>query len=183
MRTTEHAVALRAVAEADLGMLERWRLDPEHESEYGDFLVMHRHRSYLRDRWKDTGLLDEADGTLLVTLAGEPVGAVQWHTVTYGPNVGSRALNIGIALEPSARGRGVGAAAQAALAEYLFNHTATHRVEASTDVENIPEQRALEKAGYTREGVLRGAQFRRGAWRDLVLYSRLRTDGPTSRTK
>jgi RimJ/RimL family protein N-acetyltransferase len=176
MHTTAHAVALRAVAEADLGMLEHWRLDPEHESEYGDFMVMHRHRSFLRDRWRDNGLLDEADGTLLVTLAGEPVGAVQWHTVTYGPNAGSRALNIGISLEPAVRGRGVGAAAQRFLADYLFSHTAVHRVEASTDVANVAEQRSLEKAGFTREGVLRGAQFRRGAWRDMVLFSRLRTD-------
>ena len=29
-----------------------------------------------------------------------------------------------------------------------------------------------------REGVLRGAQWRRGAWHDLVAYSRLRTDEP-----
>ena len=36
--------------------------------------------------------------------------------------------------------------------------------------------RALEKAGFTREGVLRGAQFRRGEWHDLVSYARLRND-------
>jgi RimJ/RimL family protein N-acetyltransferase len=178
MQATPNDVALRAVAEADLELLERWRVDRDHESEYGDFMVLHRHRSYLRDHWQDNGLLDETEGTLLVTLAGEPVGAVQWHVVTYGPNTGSRALNIGISLEPSARGRGVGAAAQARLAEYLFAQTPVHRVEASTDVANRAEQRALEKAGFVREGVLRGAQFRRGAWRDMVLYSRLRSDLP-----
>ena len=36
--------------------------------------------------------------------------------------------------------------------------------------------RALERAGYHREGVLRGAQWRAGAWHDLVLYARLRGD-------
>ena len=53
------------------------------------------------------------------------------------------------------------------------------RLEASTDVDNAAEQRALDKAGFTREGVLRSAQFRDGTFHDLVLYSRLRGDRPS----
>ncbi len=34
--------------------------------------------------------------------------------------------------------------------------------------------RALERAGFEREGVLRSAQFLDGAWRDVVVFSRLR---------
>jgi aminoglycoside 6'-N-acetyltransferase len=48
------------------------------------------------------------------------------------------------------------------------------RVQASTDIENAAEQRALAKAGFTREGVIRKAQWRNGAYHDLVLYSKLR---------
>jgi RimJ/RimL family protein N-acetyltransferase len=33
---------------------------------------------------------------------------------------------------------------------------------------------ALERAGFTREGNLRHAQWRAGAWRDVCLYSKLR---------
>jgi aminoglycoside 6'-N-acetyltransferase len=33
---------------------------------------------------------------------------------------------------------------------------------------------ALERAGFTREGILRHAQWRAGAWRDVSLYSKLR---------
>ena len=51
-----------------------------------------------------------------------------------------------------------------------------HRVQASTDLENVAEQRALERAGFVREGLLRGAQWRLGAFHDLVGHSRLRTD-------
>jgi hypothetical protein len=36
------------------------------------------------------------------------------------------------------------------------------------------EQKALDRIGFTREGVLRAAVFRAGAWRDLVLYALLR---------
>ena len=43
---------------------------------------------------------------------------------------------------------------------------------------NVAEQRALDKAGFTREGVLRHAQWRAGAFHDVVLFSRLRGDRP-----
>ncbi len=99
-----------------------------------------------------------------------------WHGIGYGPNSASRAWNIGIALIPSARGHGYGGEAQRQLADELFRTTDANRVEASTDVENIPEQRSLEKAGYTREGVVRGAQMRAGGYHDLVTFSRLRSD-------
>jgi len=59
---------------------------------------------------------------------------------------------------------------------YLFETTEVNRVEASTDVENLAEQRSLEKAGFRREGIQRGSQFRAGAYHDLVVYSRLRND-------
>jgi len=65
---------------------------------------------------------------------------------------------------------------QEALAHYLFQTTLVERLEAGTDVDNLAEQRALEKAAFQREGVLRHAQYRRGQWHDLVLYGRLRDD-------
>ena len=83
---------------------------------------------------------------------------------------------LGIAIAPEARGQGVGSRAQRLVADYLFSETLTHRVEASTDVENLAEQGALKNAGFTREGVIRGAQWRSGAWHDMVLYGRLRND-------
>ena len=114
----------------------------------------------------------------MLVLDGERgvIGTVQWHPVRYGPTRGSVAFNIGITLRPDARGRGHGSRAQALLAQYLFDRFQIHRIEAATDVDNIAEQRALERAGFRREGVARGAQWRAGAHRDLVIYSRLRTD-------
>ena len=82
--------------------------------------------------------------------------------------------NIGIDIDPAHRRRGYGAEAQSLLARYLFDTYTIERVEASTDIENIPEQRALERAGFTREGILRRAQWRAGAWRDVCIYSKLR---------
>ena len=75
--------------------------------------------------------------------------------------------NIGIELcpRPGPRPRNRG---QALLAAYLFENTDVNRIEAQTDIENIAEQRSLEKAGFVREGTARGTQFRAGAYHDLV---------------
>jgi RimJ/RimL family protein N-acetyltransferase len=43
-------------------------------------------------------------------------------------------------------------------------------------VQNVAEQRALERAGFTREGILRHTQLRAGRWRDNVIYSILRAE-------
>jgi len=114
----------------------------------------------------------------MVTLGDDEVivGTMSWHDTWYGPTAGSQAWNIGIGLAPTARGRGVGSLAQRLLAEHLFTSTFVTRVEASTDVLNIAEQRALERAGFTREGILRQAQQREDGWHDLVSYSILRSD-------
>ena len=118
----------------------------------------------------------EVTRMIVVLDDGTPIGAMSWHGVAYGPYRRSLAWNIGITIVPEHRGRGHGAAAQRMLAEHLFATTVANRVEASTDTENVAEQRALERAGFRREGVLRGAQYRAGEWHDLVLFARLRDD-------
>jgi ribosomal protein S18 acetylase RimI-like enzyme len=113
---------------------------------------------------------------LVVEVGGVSAGSVSWHSVSYGPNTGSRAFNVGIGLAVEFRGRGVGTIAQRLLVEHLFGRTAVRRIEASTDVENHAEQRALEKVGFQREGILRQSQYRADGWHDMVSYSILRED-------
>ena len=166
-------IRLRPVREADLNLLEENEsrdADPWNWFRYAPADVLHR-------RFAADGMLSEEAGALAVeTTDGALAGAVSWFTVQHGPSAACRALNIGISLLPGHRGHGYGSAAQRALAEYLFATTLTERLEAETDVENIAEQRALERAGFTREGVLRHTQFRAGRWRDNVLYSVLRAE-------
>ena len=120
--------------------------------------------------------LDDSGGLAVLGEDGILAGDVSWHYVQWGPNAASRCPMIGIWLRPEARGHGVGRAAQRALAELFFTHTAVNRVEAHTDVDNVAEQRALEGAGFTREGLTRGAQWRDGTYRDGYLYAVLRGD-------
>ncbi|GAB3910395.1 hypothetical protein GCM10029964_114150 [Kibdelosporangium lantanae] len=107
---------------------------------------------------------------------GEVLGVVSWHPVNYGAGYGCLAWNIGGELLPGARGRGVGTRMWRLTALHLLATTDIDRVEASTDVENVPTQRSLEKAGFTREGIIRGGQLREGVRHDLVSYSLLRSD-------
>lgn len=168
-----NSILIRAVAEADLPQLDAWAGDPAFASEYNTF-GLHPHVS-LRGPFSETGLLDERQGMLVVvTHDGVLVGDISYRQVAYGPNRGSQAYAIGISLAPDQRGKGYGAEAQRLLADYLFATYPVQRVEASTDIANLPEQRALTKAGFTREGVVRQAQWRNGAWHDLVQYSKLR---------
>ncbi len=103
------------------------------------------------------------------------VGDMSSHPVWYGPSPGSRCLNIGIAISAAHRGRGIGSVAQRLLAESLHAE-GVHRIEASTDVENIGEQRALAKAGFMLEGVIRGAQMRADGRHDIQGWSHLPGD-------
>jgi RimJ/RimL family protein N-acetyltransferase len=137
----------------------------------------HQPSNRLARRFADDGCISADSAQLAVeTTQGVLAGSVGWHAVRHGPGDSGRALNIGITLLAEHRGRGMGAAAQIELARYLFGATLVERLEAHTDVENIAEQRALEKAGFRREGIARHAQYRLGEWHDLVQYSRLRHD-------
>ncbi len=102
--------------------------------------------------------------------ATTPVGDLSARATWNGPTPGSRAYNIGISILADFRGRGIGAVAQRLLADELHDRGVV-RVEASTDVGNVAEQRALRKAGFELEGVLRSAQARRDGIHDLQLWS------------
>ena len=166
-------IGLRVVTQADLALLNAWDNDLQAHSEYGSFGLIPA-GSFERG-FAENGLLSSQTGQLLVVTPDDtPVGLVSYHRVGYGPNEGSKAYNIGISIVAEQRGKGYGVEAQYLLADYLFSTYPIMRVEAVTDVENIREQRALEKAGFTREGVLRQAQWRSGRWHDQVMYSKLR---------
>ncbi len=118
--------------------------------------------------------MSEDGGTLMAVVDEQRLGFVVWRRHQTART--SYCWTVGVALVPEARGRGWGTAAQRRLARYLFAHTQVNRIEAVTDVGNLAEQRALAKAGFTREGVLRGYAFKDGRWHDAVLNSILRAD-------
>lgn len=172
-------VSLRPVTSDDLALFEK-----EFSSEQGTgayqwfgFTPMHK----LLRQFSENGLLGPDGGVLTVVADNdEPVGRVEWFKSAWGRPETSVCWTIAIGLRPQFQGRGIGTEAQRQLIRYLFWHTRAERIQAYTDVDNKAEQRALEKAGFSREGVLRSAQWRQGGWHDQVLYSILRGSVPVA---
>jgi RimJ/RimL family protein N-acetyltransferase len=167
----DEVVALRPVVHEDLPFLEQLTQDPDAAGDYAwsgwrDLLGFRR-------GWAEDRLVGEDGGVLLIARGDERIGFVSWFQVDFAP---SYYWSIGIGLLPEARGKGYGTLAHRLLTRYLFAHTTAHRIEGVTEAENLAEQRVIEKAGFTREGVMRGVFWRDGAYRDGAVYSLLRTD-------
>ncbi|TQS39624.1 GNAT family N-acetyltransferase [Cryptosporangium phraense] len=168
----EPAIRLRPVGEDDLGWFRLLRTD-------ADFCGLDwkgfSDPGEPARRFAENGFLGEKVSWLVVeTVADEEaVALVQWHPA---PFAGNGHWEIGIVVFPERRGQGFGWRAQALLCDYLFAHTPVQRIQAGTHPENVAEQKALVRAGFQLEGVIRSCDFRGGAWHDGLLYSRLRTD-------
>ncbi len=68
------------------------------------------------------------------------------------------------------------------LLEHAFDTLGCHVVAWRTDIFNFASQRAIERLGAKKDGVLRGDQLRRdGSIRDTVAYSMRRDEWPESR--
>ena len=165
---------LRPVFESDLARLEQMFTDPEAIGVYnwGGFTDPSRWRR----RFADDQLLSDEKSVLMIDLDGVGIGFVSWSKVRTGQI--SYVFEYGISLWPEHRGKGHGTAAQRLLARSLFAHDPVNRVQARTEAGNVAERRALEKAGFVQEAVMREYYFRDGGWRDEVLYRMLRSELP-----
>jgi [ribosomal protein S5]-alanine N-acetyltransferase len=170
-------IRLRPVDAAELDNLLRFLWDAEATGEFQWFGYRMNSARNLKTRWDEDGLIsDTAPSFLAVAL--EDGNAAGW--VTWRPIGSFATLEIGIALFAEHRGRGVGRTAQQLLVDYLFDTTTVHRIQASTEADNVVEQRALESVGFLHEGVQRHLYLRAGEWRDSVMYGLLRADSAVS---
>jgi ribosomal-protein-alanine N-acetyltransferase len=167
------SIRLRPVVEEDLEMFRRFCTEP--------FLIGldwagFRDAQEPARRFAKDGYLGTEDGRLMVEVEDDRVaaGLVSYRAGRYSGM--AQYWEIGIALLPEWRGRGIGWRAQAMLCDYLFSHSPAQRIEARTHLENTAEQKSLEKAGFQMEGRIRAGEFRDGQWRDGYIYSRLRDD-------
>ena len=168
-------VHLRPFREPDLEILTRFATDPAFSRpfQWGGF----RSPEAYRRRWEKDGFLAQDPRHLVIAQPDETaLGWVGWRDPR--PWEGKGVWEIGALLAPEHRGRGAGTAGQRLLVQHLFDTTPAHRICAFTASDNLTEQRSLEKCGFRREGLLRGAGFRGGQWRDVVVYGVLRTDVP-----
>lgn len=85
---------------------------------------------------------------------------------------------------PGARGRGYMTEAVTTLCRWAFADLSLRRVQLLAAPGNLASQRVAEKAGFSREGLLRAAGYVHAGPVDLISFSRLRDDpevcGPSS---
>jgi ribosomal-protein-alanine N-acetyltransferase len=74
------------------------------------------------------------------------------------------------------RGRGLATAALRLIARWTFAELPVARLQLTTHLDNPGSQRVAEKAGFTREGVLRAWADQRGERPDLIMWSLLPGD-------
>lgn len=157
-------------------VFDRMSDDPEFDAfEWAGF----RSSDSWRRRWREDRLVGSSPFCLAIAAGadGALIGLVDWRL---NDRPGAGVWEIGVLLVPGARGKGAGTEAQRQLVEYLFMTTPGHRVWAGTEVENVAEQRALERSGLLREGCLRGHHFRAGQWRDSFIYGITRDEWETA---
>ena len=109
--------------------------------------------------WYSFGIFEKDDGALL--------GGVGINFI----NRVHQMANLGYWVRTSATGRGIATMATRLAARFGFEELGLHRIEIVAAVGNVPSQRVAEKAGATREGVLRKRLLIRGESLDAVLFS------------
>src|SRR5689334_18928391 len=117
---------LRPLVEADLPMFRRFDTEP---GLVGLDWAGFRDPEAVARRFATDGYLGTDNGRLVVeTDAGEAAGFVSWVVGQIG--AAGRSTEIGIALLPEFRGRGIGWRAQDQLCRYLFEHHPIQRIQA-----------------------------------------------------
>lgn len=108
-----------------------------------------------------------------VWFGGKPVGSAYHY---YMSRCNSCFFALG--LSENFRGQSVGTNAAKLVVNQIFSMTPAHRIEAGASIENIPSNRALEKCGFVKEGVLRKGIIVEGKALDYVLWGLLKDDSP-----
>lgn len=137
------------------------------------------------------GLVDlllsrQADGTdlaftMLLRSDGRPVGMTRYLGIDR-PN---RNVEVGGTWIPPELWRTpVNSESKLLMLSNAFDSEGCERVQFKTDLRNVRSQRAIERLGATREGVLRRHALRTdGSFRDSVVYSIVRSEWPDVRSR
>jgi RimJ/RimL family protein N-acetyltransferase len=108
--------------------------------------------------------------------SGEVVGAGILHHLDAERQI----VELGYFVFPAARGRGIATTIARTLSEHAFS-LGVERVAAYVNVGNVASERVLERAGFTREGVVRSMPKPDGRRVDKTLFSLLPGDPPKPR--
>jgi ribosomal-protein-alanine N-acetyltransferase len=123
--------------------------------------VVERYQQHLPGPW---GIIHKRDAKLIGTCA---------HGVW---NHDHSRSEIGYVLNRSYWGQGYMPEAARAIIGFGFRELRLNRIEARCETANIGSARVMEKAGMTFEGVLRQQVYTKSRYRDMKIYSILRSE-------
>ena len=156
---------LRVMEQEDLPLFAEWNNDPVLA---GECEPLEQSSRIEVEKWYDS-LLSGGKSFIIEKKDGSKIGQIL--CLPKGPH-----YTIGYRVIPNERNKGHCTEAVKIMTDYLFLSKEIVRIEAETNPENVASKRVLEKAGYTKEGLIRKSVFIRGEWRDGILYSILRED-------
>lgn len=110
---------------------------------------------------------------------GQLLGGITLGNIRLGV---ARSGHIGYWIGEKYAGRGYMLDALELLAKHAFGTMQLHRIEAACIPGNRRSIRVLEKAGFTREGLLRSYLKINGGWQDHYLYALIADDPRSART-
>lgn len=165
-------INLRLVRERDLATLHELETDLDARGSY--FPLGLRSERSLRAEFDRNGLWDRDEGQLLITTADdEIVGEIEFFPITHylvGYEISYQLFGDRHA------GHGYTTDAVRLLVGYLFGLKRVNRLQLNIHPDNAASRRVAEKCGFTFEGVMRGAWFHGGTYRDLEIWSLLRDE-------
>lgn len=151
------------------------------------FAVVDRNREYLRQwlPWVD-GSRSPEDIRLFIARAQAQFEAGQgpnvgvWVEGVLAGNVGChpidwahRSCSLGYWIDAAQQGKGTITRCCAAMLDHLFDGLRLHRVEIRCGTGNTRSCAIPERLGFTREGLLRQAEWVNDRWVDLVVWGML----------
>lgn len=153
---------LRIAEKDDVSLVAEWWKNPQYMGEHQDAMDISEAKLE-KVMLKDTifFIVEKKDGTRI-----GHVGSFPW----------GRSMEIGYAIVPSERGKGCGTEAIQTMVDHLFLSKDIVRIQAPTETRNVASRRALEKAGFSKEGIMRKSLYVREEYRDMYLYSILREE-------
>ncbi|RLC55864.1 MAG: N-acetyltransferase [Chloroflexota bacterium] len=167
-------VRLRPIERDDLPRYVEWFADPEVRR----YLALYLPFSLAQEeRWFENLLerLERREDVVLAieTAEGVHIGNVGLHRIDWR----NRNAELGIAIgERSYWNQGYGTDAIRTLLGLAFREMNLYRVFLRVDADNVRGIRCYEKAGFRREGVLREAVFKEGAYHDQYIMSILQSE-------
>jgi ribosomal-protein-serine acetyltransferase len=180
--TGGHGVTFRREVEPGLELRQFTMADAA-----GLYVVVNQNRAYLRQwlPWVDrTQSVDDIRDFIAaraeqfecsqgpnaaIWLRGRIIGTVGCHPIDWS----NWHCSIGYWLEAGCQGKGIMTRCCTSLLDYLFQDTGLHRVTIQCGTENHKSCAIPQRLGFTREGVLRQAEWVNDRWLDLIAWSML----------